>query len=115
VRSLLTLVADEPGNPLVKGSGPTSALCRQGQQGARRMQYHGVERHGPLGFGDYPAGPPANGRQPVGDGVGIAHRRREHEQRDARGQVDHGFFPHHAALFISQEMGFVQYHQVGVQ
>ena len=99
----------------MKRIGPPPALDGQGQQRPRRVQYHGIERHGPLGFGHHPAGTAANGRQPVGDGARIAHRCRQHQQGNARGQVDHGLFPDHAAFLVSQKMGLVEYHQVRVQ
>ena len=79
------------------------------------MQEHGVQRHGALRFLYHAACFMADGDQPIGNFPGIAHGGRKQQQGDARGKVDHGLFPHHAALLISQKVGLIQDHEIGGQ
>jgi len=87
----------------------------QRQQGSGRMEEKREQLDRPYGFFDDRAGPGSDRCEPGRNLPGVSNGCRQQQQRNSGRQIDHDLFPDHSAIFISEEMGFVQDHEIGGQ
>ena len=103
-----------PADEIVDLSGEP-VLLDQGHEASRRVQEEGVEGDGSLLFPDDPARLAADGGEPGGDLLAVADGRRQKQQVDPDGEVDHDLLPDDPPVPVPQEMGLVEDDQVAVQ
>ena len=90
-------------------------LFDQRHQASRGVEEEGGEGNGSFLLADDPAWAPPDGGQPVGDLLAVADRRREEQEVDPDGEVDHDLLPDDAAVPVAEEVGLVEDDQVAVQ
>ncbi len=60
-------------------------------------------------FADHDPGVPAHGHQPVGELLGVAHRRRQRHQLDLLGKMNDHFFPDGPPLAVGEVVDLVHH------
>ena len=79
------------------------------------MEEEGGEGNGSFLLADDPARSPPDGGEPVGDLLAVADRRREKQEVDPDGEVDHDLLPDDTAVAVPEKVGLVEDDQIAVQ